>query len=159
MQQSKHPGDSRVEMTEIVLPQHTNSLGSIFGGVVMSWVDIAAAICAQRHCNSTVVTASIDTMHFLAPVKLGWVVNIKASVNRVFNSSCEVGVKVTAENPIENIMVKTATAYLTFVSIDEKGRKKSMPALIPVNYEDHRRHENALTRRKSRLELKQQLKK
>jgi acyl-CoA hydrolase len=87
---------SRVTMTQLVLPGHTNSLGSIFGGTVMSWVDIAAAICAQRHSNREVVTASVDELHFIAPVYKGWVVNLKASLNFVAKTSMEVGVRVDA---------------------------------------------------------------
>lgn len=89
---SKSVSASRVVMTQLVLPSHTNSLGSIFGGTVMSWIDIAAAICAQRHSNKEVVTASIDELHFIAPVYKGWVVNLKASINFVSKTSMEVGV-------------------------------------------------------------------
>ena len=85
--QSKPPSASEVQMTELVLPQHTNAMGSIFGGVVMSWVDIAAATCAMRHSAKAVVTASVDTLHFLAPIRLGWIVSLKAVVTHVFNTS------------------------------------------------------------------------
>ena len=90
---------SEVVMTELVLPGHTNSLDSIFGGVVMSWIDICGAIAAQRHSQKEVVTASIDKLNFLAPVKKGWVVNLRARVNFVSRTSMEVGVRVEAENP------------------------------------------------------------
>lgn len=84
MKKSKTPSDSLVTMTQLILPQHTNPLGTAFGGVIMSWIDIAAAICAQKHCEKPVVTASIDAMHFLAPIRLSWIVNIKAQLNHAF---------------------------------------------------------------------------
>src|SRR3954469_22523638 len=105
-------------MTELVLPEHTNALDSIFGGVIMSWVDICAAIAAQRHAGMPVVTASIDALHFVKPVYKGWIVNLKASVNYVSRTSMEVGVRVDAENPIAKIKFHTASAYLTFVALD-----------------------------------------
>lgn len=155
----KTPDESRVEMTEMVLPQHTNALGTVFGGVVMSWVDIAAAVASGRHSRQAVVTASIDAMHFLAPIKLGWVVTIKASVNYVHKSSCEVGVKVLSENPRTGERFHTATAYATFVALDEKGKPALMPTLKPVSEEDKHRYDGAKKRRASRLALKQDMKK
>src|SRR4051812_6204226 len=113
--------DSQVMMTELVLPGQANSLGTIFGGVVMSWVDIAAAIAAQRHTRKAVVTASVDALHFIAPIKVGWIVNIMAAVNYVSRSSMEVGVRVDAENPMTGERFHTLTAYLTFVAVDAKG--------------------------------------
>ena len=150
----KFPSESQVEMTELVLPQHTNAFGTIFGGVVLSWIDIAAAICAQRHSERSVVTASIDAMHFLAPIRLGWIVNIKASVNFSSNSSCEVGVRITAENPMTKELNHTATAYVTMVSLDSNGRPVSMPKLTPQTDDEIRRMNEAQQRRKQRLELK-----
>jgi acyl-CoA hydrolase len=151
------PSHSRVEMTELVLPQHTNALGTVFGGVVMSWVDIAAAISAQRHCRKTVVTASIDALHFLAPIKLGWVVNIKAQVNHVWHTSCEVGVTVSSENPTTGEAYHTASAYVTMVAIDDDAKAQGIPPLILTNEEEKKRSLAALERRQSRLELKQKL--
>ncbi len=150
----KFPSESQVEMTELVLPQHTNAFGTIFGGVVLSWIDIAAAICAQRHSERSVVTASIDAMHFLAPIRLGWIVNIKASVNFSSNTSCEVGVRITAENPMTKELNHTATAYVTMVSLDSNGRPVSMPKLTPQTNDEIRRMSEAQQRRKQRLELK-----
>src|SRR4051812_15000028 len=105
---------SVVQMTELVLPSHTNALNTIFGGVIVSWVDIAAAIVAQRHASQPVVTASIDALNFVAPVYVGWVVNLKASVNYAGKTSMEIGVRVDAENPITGEKFHTASAYLTF---------------------------------------------
>jgi acyl-CoA hydrolase len=144
-------------MTEMVLPQHTNALGSVFGGTVMSWVDIAAATCAMRHCAKQVVTASVDAMHFLAPVRLGWVVTIQASVNYVGGTSCEIGVKVTSENPISGERFHTASAYLTFVALDSHGKPTSIPGVLLESDEEKRRYASARLRRESRLKLKTEL--
>lgn len=145
---------SQVTMTEMVLPSHINALGSIFGGVIMSWIDIAAAICAQRHSNKTVVTASIDALHFVAPVYKGWIVNLKASCNYAATTSMEIGVRIDAENPITGKSFHTATAYLTFVAIDENLKPIPVPKLSPESAEEKRRYEAAQIRRKHRLERK-----
>jgi acyl-CoA hydrolase len=145
------PEHSRVEMTQIVLPQHTNALGTIFGGVVLSWVDIAAAICAQKHCKKTVVTASIDAMNFLAPIHLGWIVYIKAKVNYTSRTSCEVGIEVSAENPQSSEYHHTATAYVTMVAIDSYARPTAIPALTPQTEEEKKIFEEAKLRRETRL--------
>ena len=155
----KPPRASWVEMTEIVLPQHTNALGTVFGGVVMSWVDIAAATCALRHTGRSVVTASIDAMHFLAPIKLGWIVTLKASVNYTHNTSCEIGVRITAENPLTGEKNHTASAYLTFVALDSNGKPTPFRPLVLETDEERQRFEAAKTRRSARLALKEVLKK
>lgn len=154
---ARPPRDSWVEMTELVLPQHTNSLHTVFGGVVMSWVDIAAATCAMRHANRQVVTASIDAMHFLAPIKIGWVVTLKASVNYTSRTSCEVGVRVTAENPITEEYHHTASAYVTLVSLDSNGKPSPMPPIAPESEEEKSRYKAAEQRRVARLALKENL--
>lgn len=141
-------------MTELILPHHTNNLGTIFGGTVMSWVDIAAAICAQRHCNKQVVTASVDAMEFLAPVRLGWILTLKASINYVWKTSCEVGIRVSAENPHSGELFHTASAYVTMVCLDSNGRPTRMPPIIPETDDQRRRYEEAKARRTARLELK-----
>jgi acyl-CoA hydrolase len=156
--EAKSPSVSEVEMTEMILPQHTNALGTVFGGVVLSWVDIAAAICAQRHSNRLVVTASIDAMHFLAPIKLGWIVNIKASVNYASTTSCEIGVKIEAENPLTREYHHTASAYVTMVALDSNGRPSAMPPIKCESDIQKRRSKEAEERRKARLELKETLK-
>jgi len=153
----KAPRESWVEMTEIVLPQHTNALGTVFGGVVMSWVDIAAATCALRHTNRSVVTASMDAMHFLAPIKLGWIVTLKAAVNYTHKTSCEVGVRVTAENPLTGERNHTASAYLTFVALDSNGRPTPFRPIECESVEERQREERARVRRAARLQLKEAL--
>lgn len=146
--------DSQVTMTEVVLPVHTNAIGSIFGGVVMSWIDVAAAVSAQRHSRSVVVTACIDDLHFIAPIFKGWVVTIKSCVNRAFSTSMEVGVRVDAENLLTGECVHTATAYVTFVALDSSGKPKKVPVVLPQNADEVRRYENALIRRDNRLKHK-----
>lgn len=148
--------ESEAIMTELILPQHTNALGTVFGGVVMSWVDIAAAICAERHAHRQVVTASVDAMQFVAPIKLGWIVTLKACVNYVWTTSCEVGVRVTAENPRTGEFFHTASAYVTMVAMDSNGRPCKIPPVVPSSPEQKRRYEQAKFRRASRLELKKQ---
>jgi len=136
--------DSQVTMTELVLPSHTNSLGTIFGGVVMSWIDIAAAIAAGRHTRRAVVTASVDALNFVAPIKLSWVVNLKASVNYVARSSMEVGVRVEAENLLTGEKNHTVTAYLTFVALDAKGHPVEIPKVLPETADEKRRYEHKM---------------
>jgi acyl-CoA hydrolase len=145
-------------MTEIVLPSHANALGTIFGGRIMSWIDIAGAIAAGRHARRIVVTASIDALHFVAPVKVGHVVHIRASVNYAGKTSMEVGVRVDAENQLTGSMSHTATAYLTFVALDDNGRPTAVPPLHPETPEEKRRCEQAAKRRKARVQLAEELK-
>lgn len=149
----KSPEESSVTMTEIVLPSDTNALGTIFGGKVMAWIDIAAAIAAGRHARKVVVTASIDALHFLAPVKVGHVVHIRASVNFASRTSMEVGVRVDSENPLTGELTHTATAYTTFVALDHLGKPSPIPPLQPQNPDEKRRFEEARLRRESRIKL------
>lgn len=153
--EAKPVSQSQVIMTEMVLPTHTNSLETIFGGTIMSWIDIAAAISAQRHAQRPVVTASIDDLHFIAPVKSGWVVNLKASVNHTAKSSMEVGVRVDAENPITGEYFHTASAYLTFVALDENGKPTVVPKVLPETDEQKARFDKAKLRRQLRLERRE----
>lgn len=143
----------------LIRPQHTNAHGTLFGGELMAWVDIAAATCAMRHAKKAVVTASIDALHFLAPIQLGWIVSLDASVNFTARTSCEVGVKVTANDPISGETNHTASAYLTFVSLDGNGRPTPMPPVTPETSEQKARYEAAQERRKARLALKETLQK
>ncbi|MCB9026904.1 MAG: acyl-CoA thioesterase [Bdellovibrionaceae bacterium] len=142
-------------MTEMVLPTHTNSLKTAFGGTIMSWIDIAAAISGQRHSQKPVVTASIDDLHFIAPVKSGWVVNLKASVNYVARTSMEIGVRVDAENPITGEYFHTASAYLTFVALNPDGTPSVIPKVLPESTEEKKRYEQAKVRRQLRLERRE----
>ena len=150
--QGKPARDARAEMTEVVLPQDSNPLGYILGGRVMHLVDIAAAIAAHRHCNSYVMTASVDYVDFRNPVRIGDLIILKSQVNRVFNTSMEVGVKVFSENVLTGERKHTTSAYVTFVAIDEKtGKRKAAPQLLVRTAEEKRRYREALGRRKIRL--------
>ncbi len=148
---SKPVASSQVVMTQLVLPSHTNSIGSVFGGTIMSWIDICAAICSQRHSGKETVTASIDRLDFVAPVYKGWVVNLKASVNYTSRTSMEVGVRVDAENPKTGETFHTASAYLTFVALSSMGKPAEIPGLALETEDDKRRFEAAKHRREVRL--------
>lgn len=151
------PQASEVTMTQLVLPSHTNNLDTVFGGTIMSWVDIAAAICAGRHCKKDVVTASIDALHFLAPIYVGWVVEVKARVNYVSNRSLEIGVVVDGFEPRTNVRHHTASALLTFVALNEDKTPAQVPKLILSSEEDKKICEEALKRKAYRLEQKKTL--
>jgi len=148
----KSPSESRVVMTEMVLPQHTNALGGIFGGVVMSWLDIAAAIAAGRHSGRVCVTASVDELHFLRPIRQGNVVNIQAVLTAVHRTSCEVLVEISAENLVSGDRFHTARAFLTFVA--ENGRPAPMPPLCITTPHEKRLAKEADLRREHRKRLK-----
>lgn len=146
-------------MTELVLPSDTNALGTIFGGKVMSWIDICAAIAAARHARRVVVTASIDALHFLAPAKVGNVLHIRAMVNFAARTSMEVGVRVDSENQLTGEMTHTASCYTTFVALDDSGRPTPVPPLDPQTPEEIRRNTAAKKRRESRVRLAEEIKK
>lgn len=150
----KPPRESRVEMTEIVLPGDTNALGTIFGGKVMQWIDIAASVAGMRHSGGNVVTASIDALTFLTPIHLGEVVRLQAQVNFVGKTSMEVGVRVDAENPRTATRRYTTKAYLTFVAIDADGKPRPIPPLVAETDEDRRRASDGEARRRARLALR-----
>ena len=155
---SKPVRESQVEMTEIVLPSHTNAIGTIFGGQIMAWIDVAAAIAAARHARTVCVTASIDTLHFVAPVRLGHFVCIKSSVNFAGRTSMEIGVRIESEEPRTGEKTHVATSYLTFVALDHNGRPTNIPQLITESPDEKRRFEEAKIRRQARLALKAQIK-
>ena len=150
----KAPRESRVEMTEIVLPGDTNALGTIFGGKVMQWIDIAASVAGMRHSGGNVVTASIDALTFLTPIHLGEVVRLQAQVNFVGKTSMEIGVRVDAENPRTGSRRYTTKAYLTFVAIDADGKPRAIPPLAAETDEDRRRAADGEARRRARLALR-----
>ncbi len=145
-------------MTELVLPNDTNQLGNLLGGRLMHWIDIAAALAAMRHTGRVCVTASVDGMEFIVPIKLGQVVTLKASVNRVYTTSLEVGVRVEVEDLRAGTYQHANTAYLTFVGIDESGTPQHAPAVLPETDDEKRRFEAAGIRRAARLERAQRLK-
>ncbi len=153
----KTPTDSQIEMREMVMPSDTNPNGTIFGGKIMSWIDIAAAMCAQRHCNSPVVTVHIDDISFLSPIKVGHHVIIKASMNFVGTTSMIIGVKVQGENPLNGQIYNTTKAYLTFVSLDDYGKPVEVPKLKCVTEQEKRRYKNAIKRKDLKNTLREQL--
>jgi acyl-CoA hydrolase len=142
--------DSQSEMSEIVLPNDTNPLGALLGGRLMHWIDLAGAMAAHRHSRNYVVTASVDHIDFLVPVRVGDLVILRSSVNRVFRTSMEVGVKVFVENYIANTTKHVGSAYLTFVATDGAGHHLQVPAVIPESQEEQRRYDDAGRRREIR---------
>ncbi|HZW39420.1 MAG TPA: acyl-CoA thioesterase [Ignavibacteriaceae bacterium] len=138
-------------MTELVLPNHTNQLGKLLGGQLMHWIDICAALCAAKHNQRICVTASVDRIDFHHPIQLGDAVTLFASINRVFNSSMEVGVKVFAESFREGLRIHTNSAYLTFVGVDSDGKPVKAIEAVPETEEEIRRFQDALKRREDRL--------
>lgn len=144
---------SLIVMTELVLPNDTNLHGNLMGGRLMYWMDIAAALAAQKHCNGPVVTASVDNISFENPIKLGNVVHIEAKVSRAFNSSMEVHMKVWGEDVIQRFKYKSNEAYYTFVALNPTGRPRPVPEVIPETEEEKKIFEGALRRRQLRLIL------
>ncbi len=142
--------DSQSEMTELVLPNDANPLGALLGGRLMHWIDLAGAMAVHRHTRSYAVTASVDHIDFLVPVQVGDLVILRSSVNRVFQTSVEVGVKVFVENYIADTSQHVASAYLTFVAIDAKGNHLKVSAVIPETEEQQRRYDDAGRRRELR---------
>jgi len=138
------------EMTEIILPNDTNILGNLLGGRLMHFIDLTGAMAAYRHSRTHVVTAAMDHIDFIRPVRLGDLLTLKSSVNRAFTSSMEVGVKVWAENTRTGGVVHVASAYLIFVAVDEHGHLQSVPELLPETPDEIRRHADALRRREHR---------
>ena len=135
----------------MVLPGLTNVHGTIFGGILMQWIDGAAGISAARHSGGLVVTASMDRLHFLRPARLGDVVIVQAQVNFAAHTSMEVGVRVFAENQLTRTRVQATRAYLTFVAVDDQGRPREVPKLAPETEDDRRRFRQASARRAVRL--------
>lgn len=154
---TKSPSESAIEMREMVMPGDTNPHGTIFGGKIMSWMDIAAAMCASKHSENPVVTVHISDIDFISPIKVGSHVVIKASVNFVGKTSMVIGVKVECENPYTGQIRKTTKAYLTFVAVDELGKPISVPKLEPKTPDEIRRYENAKQRKLSKEELTKKL--
>jgi acyl-CoA hydrolase len=142
------------DYTELALPNDANSLGNLLGGKVMHLVDLAGAMAAMRHSRHVVVTASIDQMHFLHPVKIGQWVRLRSAVNRVFRTSMEVGVKVWMEDLVKGEMLHTCSAYLTFVALDSAGKPVAVPAAVPETEIEKMRYEAAGVRRAYRLTLR-----
>ena len=146
--------NSKVVMHELVLPNDTNVLGNVHGGRVMCLMDICAAMSAYKHARKPVVTASVDRLDFLASAKKGDILKLQSSVNYAHVTSMEIGVRIDAEDPFTGDVKHTATAYLTFVAIDDKNKPTKIPKIIPETEDEKRRYERAksrhLIRRKER---------
>jgi acyl-CoA hydrolase len=142
--------ESQSEMTELILPNDTNTLGNLLGGRLMHFIDLVGAMAAYRHSRTHVVTASMDHIDFIAPVHVGDLLILKSSVNRAFNTSMEVGVKVWVENTIAGTHRHVASAYLTFVAVDSQGRRVPVAGLEPATDEEKRRYDEAGRRRELR---------
>lgn len=143
-----------VEMAEFVLPNDANALGSMLGGKVMHLIDIAGAMAAQRHSRSYVVTASVDHLDFLHPIRIGQMVLLRAIVTRAFRTSMEVEVQVLVEDVLTGKRSQTSSAYLTFVALDPEGRPKLVPPLLTTTRKERLQHQEALVRRRVRLRLR-----
>ena len=150
---SKTPQDSKITMTELVLPNDTNVFGNLMGGRLLYWMDIAAALCAGKHCNTPVVTVSVDNISFLNPVQLGNAVHIHASISRAFNSSMEIHLRVWGEDYMAQKKYESNEAYYTFVALDMDRRPTSVPAVVPETADEKKLFDGALRRRQLRLIL------
>ncbi|MEO6134597.1 MAG: acyl-CoA thioesterase [Ginsengibacter sp.] len=150
---SKKPSDSTIIMTELVLPNDTNTFGNLMGGRLMYWMDIASALAAAKHCNGSVVTASVDNISFTSPIGLGNVVHIEAKITRAFTTSMEVHLMVWGEDIIQQNRYKSNEAYYTFVALDAKGKPREVPELIAETDVEKELYISALRRRQLRLVL------
>ncbi len=155
---AKTPSDSKTITTELVLPNHTNPNGTLFGGQLLAWVDIAGVIAAQRHSERVVVTASVNNVSFSEPIKESDVVTLEAKVSRAFNSSMEVFVDVFVENNFTGEVTKRNEAIYTFVAVDQNGGAIGVPELIPETEEEKIRYDGALRRRQLSLILNGRMK-
>lgn len=152
--EGKAVGESISECAELALPIDANPLGNVLGGKVMHMVDMAAAMAAMRHARRPTVTAAVDSLRFLYPARIGDLIRLKSSVNRVFHTSMEVGVSVETENLMTGARVHTCSAYLTFVAVDEAGKPAPIPPVIPETETEKRRYREAGERREARLALR-----
>lgn len=154
----KKSHDSLIQMTELVLPNDTNTFGNLMGGRLMYWMDIASALAAMKHCAAPTVTASVDNISFENPIKLGNVVHIEAKVTRAFNTSMEVHMKVWGEDPVQQYRYKSNEAFMTFVALDPNGNSRPVPPVIPETEEEKVLYDGAMRRRQLRLVLSGRMK-
>jgi acyl-CoA hydrolase len=153
----KRASESATEMVQVVLPNDANPLGYILGGTVMHLIDIAGAIACHRHTRSLLVTAAVDGLQFLHPIKVGDLIILRARVTAVWNTSLEVEVEVFSEETLSGVRRMTSRAFLTFVATDREGRRMPIPGLILETAEDHQRAAEADGRRAERLKARRQL--
>ena len=150
---SKKPSESVTVMTELVLPNDTNTLGNLMGGRLLHWMDLCAAITSHRHCKRVVVTASVNNVSFPIPIKLGSTVTIQAKVSRAFSTSMEIFIDAWIEDPVTGEKKKCNEAIYTFVAVDQHGAPLPVPELIPETDEEKKRYEGALRRKQLSLIL------
>lgn len=153
----KYPRESLVSMTELVLPNDTNTFNNLMGGRLMHWMDIVSAISAQKHSNHVVVTASVDNISFRSPIQLGNVVTLKAKVTRSFNTSMEVKIEVVAEDIPADKKMESNLAYFTFVALDKNGHPTPVPEVEPETEDEKIQFDGAIRRRQLRLILAQRM--
>ena len=152
---------TKISMSEMVMPNDTNNLNTLFGGKLMYWMDMAAAICAHKHTNNVVVTASVDNITFKAPINKGDIVTLNAFITRVFNTSMEIFIEVTAEKGFKGVAqnsnkkekIESNTAFFTFVALNQKGKPVKVNEIYPENKNDKKLFDGALRRRQLRLIL------
>ena len=154
---AKRPSESATEMVQVVLPNDANPLGFILGGTVMHLIDIAGAIACHRHTRSLLVTAAVDGLQFLHPIKVGDLIILKARVTAAWSTSLEVEVEVFSEETLTGVRRLTSRAYLTFVAIDLEGKRVTIPGLILETEDEKRRSDEAQVRRAQRLEARKAL--
>jgi acyl-CoA hydrolase len=149
--QGRHPRESETMIAELMMPQHANMMGNVFGGVILGLVDRVAAVAAIRHARRPCVTVSVDKVNFREPIRIGELVTAMARVNFTGHSSMEVGVKVIAENVLTGEKRHTNSCYLTYVALDEQGRPTEVPPVVPENPDEQRRYNRAAQRRAGRV--------
>ncbi|MBN1817299.1 MAG: acyl-CoA thioesterase [Sedimentisphaerales bacterium] len=153
----KKPADSAVESRYLLMPNQANQFGTAFGGAIMAWIDMVAAMAAQKHCGKEIVTAGMDSLSFLEPVRVGEMVLLKAMVNYAGATSMEVGVQVIRDNPATGEQRIATTAHLTFVALDENKRPTPVPPILPETDEEKRRYANAEIRVQMRKQMRQRM--
>jgi acyl-CoA hydrolase len=150
--ESRTVRETQHETSQLMMPQHSNNLNNVFGGVILAMMDTAAAVSAIRHARTSCVTVSVDRVDFREPIRVGELVIMKCSVNYVGRTSMEVGVRVEAEHLMTGVRRHTNSCYLTYVAIDREGHPVEVPRLVPETAEERRRYEAAIERRRRRLE-------
>jgi len=147
----RHPGESEAVMAELMMPQHANIMGNVFGGVILALVDRVAAVSAIRHARRQCVTVSVDKVDFREPIHVGELITAYARVNFAGKTSMEVGVKIVAENVLTGDKRHTNSCYVTYVALDDNGCPTQVPPIVPETVDDKRRYERAAKRRAARV--------
>lgn len=151
---AKSPQDSDIIKTELIMSKHINAVGSVFGGTLLSWADVTAALCGTKFCQGPVVTASLDAMSFYHPIKLGWIVTIYGRVNESFQTSMEVGIKISSVDPETGQDFLNSRGYFTIVALGPDSKPKKVPKIAPTTDHDKRRQQQARQRREIRIRMR-----